>query len=104
MTAQAPFDNPENEMAKQLRGFGPIGILAMVIILGGNFLFIPLSGILVLVWRGMSNTPWKQIGYVAPNSWIKTILVGLLFGITFKLFMKAVVMPLLGAPAINQSY
>jgi len=41
---------------------------------------------------------------VRPRSWLRSIAIGLVFGALFKLAMKAVVMPLLGAPAVNASY
>jgi uncharacterized protein len=88
----------------RLRGFGPLGILAILIILGGNFVITPLSAVLVLVWAKISNTPWREIGYVRPRSWVRTILVGIVFGAALKFTMKALVMPLLSAPAINQAY
>ena len=94
----------EEWLAAQLRGFGPIGILAILIILSGNFLFLPLSAILVLVWAWISHTPWREIGYVRPQSWTRTLAIGIVFGVVFKFLMKAIVMPLLGAPPINQSY
>jgi len=87
-----------------LRGFGPIGILAILVIAAGNFLFLPLSALLVLAWARLSETPWREIGYVRPKSWVATIAIGIVFGIAFKLLMKAVVMPLLGADPINQAY
>ena len=93
-----------DRFAARLRGFGPIGILAILIILGGNFVITPLSAILVLVWAKISNTPWREIGYVRPRSWVRTILVGIVFGVALKFAMKAIVMPLLGAPPINQAY
>jgi membrane protease YdiL (CAAX protease family) len=88
----------------RLRGFGPLGILAMLIILAGNFIITPLSAILVLVWRKISNTPWREIGYVRPRSWVRTILVGIVFGVALKFAMKALVMPLFGAPPINWAF
>ncbi len=91
-------------MAARLRGLGPLGILAIVIILAGNYLFTPLSAVLVLVWAWLSRTPWREIGFVRPKSWIGSITVGIVFGGAFKLLMKAVAMPLLGAPPINQAY
>jgi membrane protease YdiL (CAAX protease family) len=97
-------DSAEERLSAQLRGFGPLGILSILIILAGNFLFLPLSAILVLVWRSLSRTPWREIGYVRPRSWLRTIAVGIVFGIAFKFLMKAIVMPLLGAPPINQAY
>jgi membrane protease YdiL (CAAX protease family) len=41
---------------------------------------------------------------VRPKSWIRSVAIGLVFGALFKLVMKAVVMPLLGAPALNATY
>lgn len=94
----------EEKFAARLRGFGSLGLLAILIILSGNFLFAPLSGILVLVWVRLSGTPWREIGYVRPRSWIRASAVGILFGVALKFAMKAIVMPLLGAPPINQAY
>jgi membrane protease YdiL (CAAX protease family) len=94
----------EKRLAAQLRGFGPLGLLAILIILGGNFLFSPLSAILVLAWVSLSRTPWREIGYVRPRSWTHTLAIGIVAGVAFKFLMKAIVMPLLGGPPINQAY
>jgi len=94
----------EDDVAKRLRGFGPLGILSILIILAGNFLFVPLSAILVLAWVSLSRTPWGEIGYVRPRSWTRSVVIGVVFGVAFKFLMKAIVMPLLGAPPINQAY
>ena len=94
----------DNQHSARLRGFGPVGLLAIVLILLGNFIFIPLSALLVLWWRHLSKTPWWEIGFVRPRSWIRTIAVGILFGALLKFTMKVVVMPLLGADPINQAY
>jgi membrane protease YdiL (CAAX protease family) len=59
---------------------------------------------LVLAWVRASGTPWRDIGYVRPGSWIGGIAVGLMAGAVFKLVMKAVVMPLLGADPVNHTY
>ncbi|HEV3410298.1 MAG TPA: hypothetical protein VG095_08380, partial [Chthoniobacterales bacterium] len=50
--------------AEQLRGFGPIGILAIVVIYLGNIFFRPLSALLVLAWAWASRTPWRELGFV----------------------------------------
>ena len=99
-------DPPLNDdrVAAALRGFGPLGILAILLILSGNFLFSPLSAVLVLVWVWLSRTPWHAIGFVRPKSWIGSLAIGIAFGCVFKLLMKAIVMPLLGANPINQAY
>ena len=94
----------DDRVARDLRGFGPIGILAILVILAGNFLVAPLSAILVLLWVWRSHTPWREIGYVRPKNWIATVVGGIAFGIAFKFLMKSIVMPLLGADPINQAY
>jgi membrane protease YdiL (CAAX protease family) len=94
----------KERLAAQLRGFGPLGILSILIILAGNFLFLPLSAILVLGWASVSDTSWRELGYVRPKSWTRTLAIGTVFGVAFKFLMKAIVMPLLGAPPINQAY
>jgi hypothetical protein len=94
----------DDRLAARLRGFGPLGILAVVLILAGNALFTPLSAILVLIWTWISRTPWREIGYVRPKSWLRTLALSIVFGAALKLVMKALVMPLLGAPAINQAF
>jgi membrane protease YdiL (CAAX protease family) len=99
--SSAPLDRP---LAAQLRGFGPVGILAIAVILAGNLLVAPLSAVLVLVWASWSRTPWPEIGYVRPRSWVSGLVVGLIFGAAFKLLLKSVVMPLLGADPINRPY
>lgn len=95
---------PSSDVAQRLRGFGPAGVLALLIVLAGNLLVIPLSAALVLVWAQVSQTPWRTLGFAAPRSWARVIAIGIPLGVAFKLAMKAVVMPLLGAPAINARY
>lgn len=94
----------DNQLAERLRGFGPIGLLAIVLIFLGNLIFIPVSALLVLWWRSLSKTSWRALGFVRPRSWVRTIAVGILFGALLKFAMKALVMPLLGADPINQAY
>ncbi len=76
----------------------------LAIPLVGNYPVPPLGAILVLLWVQWSRTPWRDIGYVRPKSWTRDLAVGMAVGIAFKLLMKALVMPLLGAPPINQAY
>src|SRR5213083_227905 len=93
-----------DRFAAGLRGFGPLGILAILTILGGAALTPGLSAILVLVWARLSRTPWREIGYVRPRSWAGAVVIGIVCGVVFKFLMKAIVMPLLGALPINQVY
>jgi membrane protease YdiL (CAAX protease family) len=41
---------------------------------------------------------------VRPRSWVGGLVIGVTFGIAFKFLMKAIVMPLLGAEPVNQTY
>jgi hypothetical protein len=94
----------EDRVAAALRGFGPPGLLAILVIFAGNLAFVPLSAILVLLWAERSGTPLSALGFVRPKSWVRTVFVGVAFGIALKFLMKAVVMPLLAADPINQTY
>jgi hypothetical protein len=96
-------------LAKEMRSFGPTGIFVLgVILLSGTIYIaqvaIPFGAIFVLLWTWLSRTPWREIGYIRPRSWGRTILAGIAFGFIFKLFTKSVVMPILGAGPINLVY
>ena len=95
--------SPQDRFAAELRGFGPLGVLAMLVIVAGQIL-APLSAVLVLLWTALSRTPWREIGYVRPKSWMGGLAIGIAFGASFKFLMKTAVMPLLGANPTNQAY
>jgi hypothetical protein len=88
---EEPMDIDGAPHAAALRGFGPLGILAVFVILLGG-LVPPTGALLVLVWVQLSRTPWREIGYVRPKNWIRTIVVGMVFGVAFKFLLKAIVM------------
>jgi membrane protease YdiL (CAAX protease family) len=95
-------------MARGLRGFGPAGVVAILVILTSVLLgrnpFIPLAAILVLIWAWQSRTPWRDLGFGRPRSWTASLVIGLAFAISFKFVMKAIVMPLLGADPVNRAF
>jgi membrane protease YdiL (CAAX protease family) len=96
-------------LAGELRGLGPVGVVAAaVILLAGNAavgaVVVPVGALLVLLWARWSGTPWRAIGYARPGSWVGTVAAGIALGVALKLVMKAVVMPLLGAEPVNQAY
>jgi len=98
-----------DKLAADLRGFGPLGVVAiLVVVLSGNVyagnVVLPLGAVLALVWAWLSRTPWREIGYVRPNSWPGTLATGLVIGVALKFLLKAMVMPLLGADPINPAY
>lgn len=82
--SQAERPNTPAPVAEQLRGFGTVGLLGLLIILAGNFLVAPLSAVLVLVWAHLSQTPWKSLGFAAPRSWTRVVAIGIPLGIVFK--------------------
>jgi membrane protease YdiL (CAAX protease family) len=94
----------DDELATRLRGFGLLGVIAIAIIVFGNMLFVPLSGILILIWAWISKTPWRDLGLARPCSWASAIAFGCLFGVALKFAMKSIVMPLLGAAPVNQPF
>jgi len=95
----------DDAFARDLRGHGPFAIIAtLVVIFIGNDYFIPIGALIVLLWRWRSRTPWRELGFVRPRSWVLTVFGGIVFGVAFKFLMKAIVMPLLGADPVNQAY
>lgn len=94
----------DDTFARDLRGFGPIGLLALVVIPLGNLLFPPLSALLVLAWAQRSGTPWSELGLVRPRNWALTAVAGVAIGVALKLFSKAILLPLLHVDPINQAF
>jgi len=94
----------DDSLAAELRGFGPWGLLALLGIIAGTLFFGSLSALLIVWWAWRSHTPWRELGFRRPKRWRRTVIVALLIGVAFKLLMKALVMPLLGAPALNLRY
>jgi uncharacterized protein len=99
-----PHSSQDDEIAVLLRGFGPFGMLAIAVILLADVIVKPLSAVLVLLWAQRSHTPWREIGYVRPRSWIGELALGIVAGVAFKLAMKSLVMPLLVDDPINHAY
>jgi membrane protease YdiL (CAAX protease family) len=62
----------------------------------------PLSAILGLMGENFRHAIARLV--MRPRSWGKTIATGIVFGVALKFVMKAMVMPLFGAPPINQAY
>jgi membrane protease YdiL (CAAX protease family) len=84
----------------RLQGFGPLSVFVALVLTA----LAGIGGLLVPVWAQLSETPWRALGFVRPRSWARTIALGVAAGVLFKLAMKAVVMPLLGAAPVNPAY
>jgi membrane protease YdiL (CAAX protease family) len=92
------------DTAQRLRQFGPLGVVAMGAIFASSLLGFIVTAILVFVWARHSNTPLRALGFKTPPHPTATLLAGVALGVTLKLGLKSIAMPLLGAPAINQTY
>lgn len=107
-TATKPSLNADGygwaRFAVRLRGFGPVGILAIFVIAVGTALTAVVGAVLVLGWVKWSRIEWREIGYVRPRSWIGDLTIGIVAGCLLKLLVKSVAMPLLGAEATNPTY
>ena len=96
---------PEGDaFARALRGFGPIGLAALILIVPFSSLLGPLRPTMPLLWAWRSRTPLAELGLVRPRNWLRTIVLGIVAGIVLKLLLKTVVMPLLGAPPENAAF
>jgi membrane protease YdiL (CAAX protease family) len=104
MESIRPERTAERTFASGLRGLGPLSWLAFLVILAGTALSPGVGALLVVGWAALSGTPWRDLGFVRPRRWPLMLLAGVAVGIVFKLLMKSVVMPLLGAPPVNQAY
>jgi hypothetical protein len=100
----------DDEVARGLRGFGPLGLLAiaLVVLTGtvfvGNMVALPIGAALTLVWAWRSRTPWRELGLERPRRWATAAIAGIVLGVALKFVMKAIVMPLLGAAPVNQAF
>lgn len=94
----------DDRFAAALRGWGPIGIAATLVIALTGPVLEPLGAVLTLAWRWRSRTPWRDLGFARPPSWPVAVAAGIGIGVALKLVMKALVMPLLGAPPVNPVY
>ena len=92
------------DTAQRLRQFGPLGVLAMLAIFASSVLGFIVTAILVFVWAHHSNTPLRTLGFKTPPHPTATLLAGIVLGVTLKLGLKSIALPLLGAPTINQTY
>lgn len=93
-----------DHVARALRGFGPLGLLGLILVMPFSSLLGPFRAAVPLLWAWRSRTPLAELGLVRPRSWVRTIVLAILTGIAFKLAMKSVVLPLLGAPPVNAAF
>src|SRR5712671_7578902 len=102
--SQLPPREP-SRVKQALRGGGLVGFLVLIFILGVTYAFGPRIGApVVLLWAWWTGLPWRDLGFRRPKRWVSVIVGGIIAVVASKLLMKALVMPLLGAPDINPAY
>lgn len=94
----------DDRVAVLLRGFGPLGLFAIVVILLADAIVKPLGAILVILWARSTGTPWREIGYVRPRSWIGDLAIGIAFGLALKFLVKSIVMPFIVSDPVNHGF
>src|SRR5262245_17757690 len=95
----------DNRLKRALRGGGPAGVGVLLVVLAATYFGgPPIGAALVLLWGWYARVPWRDLGFRRPKNWARLIALGIIAGVAFKLLMKAVVMPLLGAPDQNAAY
>jgi hypothetical protein len=99
----APVATADKSFAARLRA-GPLEFCAILLILVTSLFAIAPAALLAVIWVWLSRTPWREIGYVREKNWVASLAIGVVFGVAFKLAMKIIVMPLLGAPAVIPAF
>lgn len=93
----------ERDWRDRLAGSGPLAVVAFLLTSLGAI--VPLvSGLLVLAWARLARLPYSALGFVRPRSWWRSVGYGVALGVGLKLVMKALVLPLLGASAVNERF
>lgn len=105
MNDEAVKGSSAQDWRGKLSGTGPVGASGVVVVFLGMLLLTPIVGsILVLIWARVARVPFSEIGFVRPPSWLRSVVYGVFLGVGLKLAMKALVLPALGAEAVNQRY
>ncbi len=104
MTAAATQpETPPAEFRDSLRGLGLAGTVAFLVVLAGALVLMPIAAALILLWAWLSKTPWRDIGLARPQSWVGGAVVGIAIGIGLKFLLKALILPYIGAQAVNHN-
>lgn len=86
------------------RRSGARGMVAMLVVVAASLAGAVVGAVVVLVWTRLSRTPMRELGFKAPRNWLRVLAWAATLGFALKLTLKALVMPPLGAPAVNASY
>ncbi len=73
----------------------------LAILAAGLFGSPPLAALLLVGWAAWTRT-WRELGFAKPR--VAEIAIAAAAGVAFKVLLKTVVMPLLGAPPVNAAY
>lgn len=93
-----------NEPATRVRRSSLRDIVAVLVVVAASLAGAVMGAVVVLLWAQLSRTPMRELGFKAPANWFRVLTWAATIGVALKLALKALVMPLLGAPAVNASY
>lgn len=81
------------------------GQLTALIIITAIGVWITLAGVLlVVIWKLLTKTKIKELGFWRPRNWAKTIVLGIVLGILLKLIFKSLVIPLVGVESSGTTF
>jgi hypothetical protein len=70
---------PRRGFAAALRGYGPIGLVAILVIMFSGAPW--LGGLLALGWARVTGTPLRDIGFARPRRWLADAALGIVLGV-----------------------
>lgn len=79
-------------------------LIAVLAVIAASLAGALVGAIAVLVWARVSRAPMRDLGLSAPRRWPRLVAGAIALGIALRLVSKALLMPLLGAPAVIASY
>jgi membrane protease YdiL (CAAX protease family) len=81
------------------------GRLSTLTIITAVGVWITLPGVLlVFIWKYLTKTKMKELGFSRPHNWVKTIVLGIVLGILLKLAFKSIIIPLVGVESSGGTF
>jgi membrane protease YdiL (CAAX protease family) len=79
-------------------------VVVVLVVVAASLAGPVVGAIAVLLWAQFSRTPMREFGFKAPPNWLLVLAFSVTLGFALRIALKALVMPLLGAPAVNAPY
>jgi len=79
-------------------------LTALIIITALGVWITPAGILLIFIWKFLTKTKMKELGFWRPRSWVKTIAFGIVLGVFLKLIFKSLVIPLVGVESSGGTF